>query len=266
MTLVPPAPPLVLELAERGPFAEFVMEGTRWAMDEGSALLRHYVHLLRRKTPEANDALAELHQAVGDAGLNRHIPVDAPIACKKGCAHCCHQHVSISAVEVFHIARRIRASPDPDAVMARLDAKLANRDWDPSRDYDIRNPCAFLDPGGACGIHPFRPMVCRIVMSLDVGACIRNLADGSGMITMPRANFAMRGWLTPAILSALQAAGYPTREYELCGAVRAVLADPAIEARWYEGEDGLAAFSSDEEAADATMLAEITQWRTMAGV
>jgi hypothetical protein len=109
-------------------------------------------------------------------------------------------------------------------------------------------------------------MVCRIVVSLDVGVCIRNLAEGSGMMTMPRANFAIRGWLTPAILSALQAAGYPAREYELCGAVRAVLTDPTIEARWYAGEDELAAFSSDEETADANMLAEIAQWRAMAGV
>lgn len=266
MSAVPPTPPLVLDIAQRGPFAEFVMEGTRWAMDEGGALLRHYVDLLRQKTPEANDALAELHQAVCDAGLKRHIPEDAPIACKKGCAHCCYQHVSITAVEVFHIARHIRATPDPDAVMAKLEAKLANRDWDPTRDYDPRNPCAFLDLGGACSIHAFRPMVCRIVMSLSVADCIRNLADGAGAITMPRANFAIRGWLTPAMLSALQAAGYPTREYELCGAVRAVLADPGIEARWYAGHDGLEPFSSDAETADATMLAEISQWRAMAGV
>lgn len=260
------APPLVHELAERGPFAEFRLEGTVWAMDEGAELLRHYVDLLREKSPEANDALVELHRAVGEAGIARHTPSDAPIACAKGCSHCCHQYVSINAVETFQIARQIRSLPDPRSIIAKLEAKLANTSWDPSRDYDVRNPCAFLGPHGACGIHAFRPMICRIIVSMNVSDCIRNLAVGSGDIVLPRAAVSMRGWLRPLLSAAMQAANYPTRDYELCGAIHAVLLDPTIEKRWYNGEDALLPHSRDEEEAGPDLLAEIAGWREMAGV
>src|SRR4051812_44047301 len=32
-----------------------------------------------------------------------------PIACKKGCSHCCHSWVSAPAPEVLYLAKRIRA-------------------------------------------------------------------------------------------------------------------------------------------------------------
>lgn len=265
MSLLPLTPPIVLGLADHGPFAEFKVEGTVWAMDEGRALLRHYVDLLTRHTPEAGDALVELHIAVGEAGLKRHTPMDAPIACKMGCSHCCHQHVSVSALEIFYIARRLRHSADCASHIQRLDAKLANTNWDRSRDFDVRNPCAFL-VDGACNIHPVRPMICRIVVSLDVNACISQLMKGSGETPHPRAIVAMRGWLNPAIYAALQAAELPVREYELTAAVRAVVADPSIEERWYRGDDALAPFSSAEETPDTIMLDEIAQWRAMANV
>ena len=265
MSPLPVAPSIVLALAEHGPFAEFKIEGTVWAMDEGRALLRHYVDLLALHSPAAGDALVALHIAVGEAGLKRHTPPDAPIACKMGCSHCCHQHVSVSALEVFYIARRLRNTANRDGHVKRLDAKLANTNWDPSRDFDVRNPCAFLEDG-ACNIHSVRPMICRIVVSLDVSTCISQLVNGSGETPHPRAIVAMRGWLNPAIYAALQAAGLPVREYELTGAVRAVLADPTIETRWYRGDDALVPFSSAEETPDDIMLQEMSQWRAMANV
>jgi len=265
MSIVPPTPPLVLELAEHGPYGELRLEGMAWKPEEGAALVRHYVHLLSRRTPESNDAWVELHIAVGEAGLKRHTPPDAPIACKRGCSYCCHQHVSVSAMEIFYIARKLRASPDLAMFTAKLDAKAANTDWDPSRDFDLRNPCAFLN-GGACGIHPFRAMICRLVVSLDAGACLKQLVNGTGETPHPRAIVLMRGWLNPALFSACQAVGLPVCEYELTASISAVLRDPGIEARWYQGIDDLAAFSSDGEKPGAAMLAEMAHWRAMSGV
>ncbi|MFM9979171.1 MAG: YkgJ family cysteine cluster protein [Sphingomonadaceae bacterium] len=265
MSIVPPTPPLVLELAENGPYGELRIEGMAWKPEEGAALVRHYVHLLSQRTPEANDAWVALHIAVGEAGLRRHTPPDAPIACKKGCSYCCHQHVSVTAMEIFYIARKLRVSSDLEMFTAKLDAKAANKDWDPTRDFDVRNPCAFL-VAGACGIHKFRAMICRLVVSLDAGACLKQLVNGTGQTPHPRSIILMRNWLNPAIYSACQASHLPVRDYELTASVRAVLADPGIEARWYAGIDDLEVYSSDDEKAGGAMLDEIAHWRAMAGV
>lgn len=255
---------IVERLRRDGCQLEISAAGNAFAIDEAVALCRHYVALLQRADPAANDELVATFREIGDASLHRH-RIAAPLACKKGCAWCCYQHVSVTGPEIFQIARRLRADPAATATLAQLEAKLARTDWDPARDFDMRNPCVFL-ARGACSIHMDRPMICRIYVSLDVKACLQQLAQGTGEIPFPVSHKVIRSWLVPGLLAALDAVGLPARNYELTAALLAVLRDPAIEARWYRGDDGMAHASGPFDAPDAHSLAEMQQWRAMAGV
>lgn len=256
--------PIVERLRSKGCQLEMSAAGNAFEADEAAALCRHYVGLLRRAAPAANDELVTTFRQIGDASLERH-KIAAPLACKKGCAWCCFQHVSVTGPEVFQIARALRAGPQAATVLAQLEAKLANTDWDPARDFDMRNPCAFLVKG-ACSIHGERPMICRIFVSLDVQACLRQLAEGSGTIPFPASHKAIRGWLMPGLWAALDAAGLPVRDYELTAALLAVLRDPGIEARWYAGDDAMIHASGPNDEPGPAARAEMAQWRAMAGV
>ncbi|OAN45582.1 hypothetical protein A6A04_06700 [Paramagnetospirillum marisnigri] len=84
-------------------------------------------------------------------------------ACGKGCGWCCHQRVGAAAVEVLHIAERLRSHPTRDEMLARLEA------WPQGR------ACAFL-VDGACSIYDMRPLKCRGLYQLDARWCMTTYA------------------------------------------------------------------------------------------
>lgn len=235
--LVPPQ--IVRTLMSKGCMAEFAVGSSAFNPDESVALVRWFLRLLRERREEATDALFETMAAITDASLARHKPPQ-PMACSKGCGHCCHQKVSVNAVEAFAIARKLRKARDLPAHRARLAARPDWRERDLARAFDAAKPCAFL-ADAVCSIHAVRPVSCRIYASLDVAACIRRLEAGNGHILWPRSHDPIRSWLNTALWAAHQAAGLRPRTYDLGDAVAALLDDPGIEARWYGGEDALAA-------------------------
>lgn len=79
------------------------------------------------------------------------------VACRKGCAHCCYQSIEISRLEAEYIEKQTGISP----------ADLTNP---PRRDplsFSEKTPCPFLKQG-TCSIYEFRPIICRIHVSLDL--------------------------------------------------------------------------------------------------
>ncbi len=235
------APPhIVRTLMARGCMANFGPGGNAFNPDESVALVRYLTRLLQDRTADSGDALVETLMAVAGASMTRHRP-DQPLACARGCASCCHQYVAVSAVEAFAIARRLRRAKDVAAHRARLDARPARGVGDPARLLDQARRCAFLDDAGGCGIHAFRPLACRVYASLDVRACLRRFEAGNGLIPWPSAHEPIHIWLSTALWTAHRAAGLTPRTYELTAAVDLVLHDPGLEARWYAGDDGLAA-------------------------
>lgn len=252
----PPAPdPIVARLLRDGPDAELHPDASRFSEAEGLALLRHYFALLRAGTPQASDALAATITGVGEAAMAKYRHPQA-FACKKGCSWCCFQLVTVSAPEIFAIARQVRAMP---ALAAALPEKAARRQIDPARFADLRNPCVFLDRG-ACGIHAVRPLTCRYYASFDVGACLRRVNDPDANVPYPGAHVPLRTWQSAILFAALGAAGLPVQDYELGEGVALVLADPGIEARWYAGDDGLAAAASQRSRPGAATLAAAAAW------
>ncbi len=91
--------------------------------------------------PRDGDITA-LHAAIDVDARRLHVLHAARLQCKRGCAACCVDELSVSAVEAAEIRRHhavLLATGAPHAVGA----------------------CAFLDDAGACRIYAERPYVCR---------------------------------------------------------------------------------------------------------
>ncbi len=216
---LPPPPAAVRQIAAKG-------------FDEAgaAALARHGWRLLQLRDAAAGDALVAL---LHDLAARSTARAATAIACRKGCAFCCHQHVSAHAIEVFALARRWRGAVPAAA----------------------GNACALLGMDRACTVHPGRPLACRMVVSTDAGACEAAFGGAAVEVPWPRHFIDTAAWLVMALWAGQRALGLPARGYALVPALAAVVADPGLEARWYAGDDALAAFSTDADAPQPAMLA-----------
>lgn len=100
------------------------------------------------------------------------------VACKKGCADCCHMNIMISAEE----ATRIGAS-------SRRAVKKLLQSVQHEVDAFAGTPCPFLNADAACSIYVDRPLVCRNHASFDEDAELCNPALMNDF-QMPMVNYA----------------------------------------------------------------------------
>lgn len=82
----------------------------------------------------------------------------AQYACRQGCAYCCHQMVTLSQLEADAIGQQIGRVARVLPATYRLPT---------AADFGAHTPCTFL-VDGACSIYPYRPMMCRNQVNLDV--------------------------------------------------------------------------------------------------
>lgn len=163
------------------------------------------------------------------------------VDCGPGCPYCCVLNVSALLPEVAVIARWLTAQLPRSAfawVRQRLDDRVSRIAWMEEEERIGRQIfCAFLDEGGACVIHPVRPLVCRGVTSLDRNCCRSALeGEGSGAVVM---DLRVRDAAEKAFLelaSVLESAGLDSRSVELMRGVQIFLADPALAERFLAGE------------------------------
>jgi len=73
--------------------------------------------------------------------------------CRQGCAHCCHNEVSVTEDEIDLIIQKVDLKID----VAKLEKQKENLSM---LSYDERG-CVFLDKDESCTIYPHRPSVCR---------------------------------------------------------------------------------------------------------
>lgn len=78
------------------------------------------------------------------------------VACRKGCAYCCHQAIDISSLEAAYIQEKTGIRH------ARVSTPIQR---DPMG-FSEKTPCPFLKQG-ACSIYEYRPLICRIAVNLD---------------------------------------------------------------------------------------------------
>jgi hypothetical protein len=191
-----------------------------------AALFRARDALAATRSPAA---AARAVLAVADdawAALRPQVVQQGALACRAGCAACCHQRVAVLPAEADLIAEHVRVH-DPGR-LARLAAPRGAHD-----------PCPFLDPGdafgvqrgsagGTCSIYALRPLRCRGLHSRDAAAC-RKWLDGLQPVGADLTAFALEpiGLMDAALAGlgqALGEAGADTATLELAPAVASRLA------------------------------------------
>jgi Fe-S-cluster containining protein len=198
-----------------------------------AAMARRMHELLLRARKEADiDPPVRYLYAKAEATLERL--KQTRIACRKGCAHCCHIWVSATAPEILYVAKQVRRRGAIEDVRA---AHAATGRYS----FSIRalhpTPCPMLKDD-ACSIYETRPVSCRFAVSPDDNACRRVMREfARESVPVPIAHLKGRGGYEIASAIALHRAGLPHYYYELNAALaRAVERDDA-ERAWLSGED-----------------------------
>ena len=123
----------------------------------------------------AGDAL----RSSGDTPTERAAAVHATIgteadgvACRSGCAHCCHFPVGVRLPEALRLAAAIEGEPDLRERLLDEATATCEAAWD-----DLAGrPCPLLRDG-ACRRYDARPTPCRALLSFDAAACERSLTQ-----------------------------------------------------------------------------------------
>ena len=217
-----------------------VARGLDWQQTDGAevtALMR----VLHALIEEARDAgtIAPLMDYFHDnlRAAERAAPRKA-VACKLGCAHCCHAWVSARAPEVLFVRRAIPRR-DLEAVRASVEGTIAvtgTLGVDERAGMGI--PCSLLR-GNECQAYSARPVTCRMAASESAAVCARAFLPGAVDEPIPTFEYSLstrRGY-SLALAGALKRAGFPSHSYELNAAVHAALARADAEAAWLAGED-----------------------------
>jgi Fe-S-cluster containining protein len=133
--------------------------------------LKQKLRFKKTSAPELIKAVQIFDQRM-DEVIHQRIKKIKNMACRSGCAHCCHQMVGASPLEIFLIAEAInnRYSDQKKEMLERLSqhALRIENQWDEPPRYD--QPCPFL-VDNHCGIYAVRPSGCRKAHSLDVASC-----------------------------------------------------------------------------------------------
>ncbi|HXQ51213.1 MAG TPA: YkgJ family cysteine cluster protein [Stellaceae bacterium] len=140
------------------------------------------------------------------------------IACRRGCAFCCHVEVDVTPLEAIRLARR---APGHAAAPA------------PQR----HAPCPLLVEG-ACSQYEARPYACRAVFSPDAGRCEQGfLADQAVAVpSLDWPRYLASGYITGEI-AALDDLGLASHMVVLRRALAVLSADPDAVPRWLNGAD-----------------------------
>jgi Fe-S-cluster containining protein len=163
------------------------------------------------------------------------------LACRAGCAWCCHFTVDVRAVEVFRILDFVEETLAP-AEKARVygevranSAALGNL---AEGDRVTRNvKCPFLS-GGRCAIYAARPQSCRNYHATDAAGCQKSYEEPDNLDIDPE--FAPGVYQAgrahvQAFSAALSDAGYDASAYELNCALDAALSEPGARERFTSG-------------------------------
>lgn len=192
------------------------------------------------RTVGAPRALAE-SQSRHDARLAA-APDAGTLACREGCAWCCHFTVDVRAVEVLRILEFVEGSFTPAAkarVFAEVRANSALLATLGEEERAARNlKCPFLHES-RCTIYPVRPQTCRNYHATDVAGCRQAYEEPDNLDIDP--DFAPGVYQAglahvEAFSAALHDAGYDAKAYELNRAVDAALSEPGARERFESGQ------------------------------
>ena len=166
----------------------------------------------------------------------RHIAA-LPIACGKGCSHCCNIWVEASPPEVLYLIGRMSPEQRERAITA-VDAACAQTSGVSFEDRDrMISPCPLLE-GDFCGVYTNRPLACRTAVSVDAAICRRSYRELSGEnIPTPGVWVVLRQGYCVALEGAVLHSGLAHEFRELNDSLRVALSTPDAEAQWLAGAD-----------------------------
>ena len=200
-----------------------------------AAHVRHMVHLL--SNPAAASPCADAMHHLGEL-YSRTVP-KADLACRKGCAACCTQLVTVTAPEALWVAAQIRRKPAMVEKLRAADTKTHGLSMDVRLKSHII--CPLLE-AEICSVYTARPIGCRGFVSLNLDACLATFVRGAEpQIPTPARHTDILYTCRMLLYAALRLRQLKDAAYELNAAVLAALAFDDAEARWLKGEDIFAA-------------------------
>jgi hypothetical protein len=191
------------------------------------------------RRPQAVFEAVDSAAVLADSFMERNPVAPTSLACKRGCAHCCHRPVGTSAPTVLRIAAALRetlSEPEFARVLARvvaLDDKTHGAEWTPTERPPF--PCAFL-VDGACSIYALRPFVCRGWNSADAEACRRALGQDSVEMRFDLFQRTTFSGVERGLQAALESSGLDATDLELTAAIRVAMENSDACERWLAGE------------------------------
>jgi len=187
------------------------------------------------------------------------------IACRSGCAHCCHQPVGITAIEAITIVERLRQTLS-DGEIERVRERLARahekaRGVTTADRFSTEHACPFLEES-RCSIYEVRPLVCRGMNSRDAESCagiVQDAAARDAFLANPStgSSFAVPVRVSLSISVGLQLAllelySLDMRPLDLTAAVHLLLSEgPSIQDRWLSGDTPFEPARAAEGGVDA---------------
>jgi uncharacterized protein len=164
--------------------------------------------------------------------VRANIPNQPMLACRGGCAACCHLYVQVppgvAALMAAHIATHF-SQPERDALHARLTAAAAAVEAaaDPAK---LRLRCPLLGADDRCTVYEVRPLTCRAFTSKSVARCqevvFGDVPDGAG-VEQNAAHYRIHMEATFALEHAARARGLPDQQKGLAQALLDEIMAPA---------------------------------------
>ena len=210
---------------------------------DGSDLFEHTLaqlgpKLRRLRSPrQLMDTLRWGAEALDRAYASAPAAARAAVACRDGCAACCHVAVDAQAHEVLFAADHLQLNFSPQALTDAVDRLAAHRGrvaaFTGSQRDDSRQACPLLQVG-SCSIYAGRPQPCRSHHTSDAAACAAHLADPTVEITsvyIPPIRARMFSVML-GVDEAIEAAGYDERAYDFGLALHEALTNPCCLDDW----------------------------------
>lgn len=183
--------------------------------------------------------------------MARLFPPAEPIACKTGCAYCCHLLFFTDVLAVFLVADWLRRN-QPAAAIESLRARLAAFiDGGYGLKTVPRPPCPLL-VGDLCMAYEARPLVCRAQNSFHVSQCEEKFHGKRQLVVAHDVPLRVWAAIAEGLKAGLAEAGLAGSEsVEFAAALRIVLETPDAMERWIAGEPVFAPAQWSSAAAES---------------
>lgn len=154
-----------------------------------------------------------------------------PVACAKGCFHCCTKLVMVTLPDIFRLARAVRDKMTDITAAAELSRSITSGQT--QRKY---LPCPVLTDQ-SCSAYSHRPIPCRFLLSKSLDACVRIFQEDVRE-AFPYADHItdLRQRMDQIVQTALVLSGLPHHHFELIQSLAVALTVDNAEERWLAGE------------------------------